>query len=84
MAVKVRLTRTGSKNSGSYRVVAADERSPRDGRFLETLGWYDPKKEGVNFELNLERINYWRENGAGISDTVKSLVKKAGNVASQA
>ena len=53
MAVKVRLTRTGARNDACFRLVAADSRSPRDGRFIEILGWYDPKKEGVNFDLKL-------------------------------
>ena len=60
-----------------YRVVAADGRSPRDGRYLETLGWYDPKREGVNFELHMDRIDHWRNRGAQVSDTVSSLIKKA-------
>lgn len=77
MAVRVRLRRTGSKNNACYRVVAADVRSPRDGTCLETLGWYDPRREGVNFELDIERIDYWLDHGAKISDTVGSLVKKA-------
>jgi len=77
MAVKVRLRRTGSKNDVCYRVVAADGRSPRDGRFLENLGWYDPKRPGVNFELKLDRIEYWKGKGAQLSDTVRSLVTKA-------
>lgn len=77
MAVKVRLTRTGGKNNPCYRVVAADSRSPRDGRFLEILGWYDPKLEGINFKLKQDRIDYWQSKGAQLSDTVRSLVKKA-------
>lgn len=77
MALKIRLTRTGSKNQPSYRVVAADTRFPRDGRFLETLGWYDPKREGERFHLDLERIEYWKSNGAQLSDTVRSLCRQA-------
>ena len=84
MAVKVRLRRTGSKNSACYRVVAADEHSPRDGRFLETLGWYDPKRDGKKFELDLERIDHWCNEGAQISDTVRSLVKQAKGATAQA
>jgi small subunit ribosomal protein S16 len=76
MAVKIRLTRTGGKNDVCYRVVATDSRSPRDGRFLEILGWYDPKREGVNFELKQDRIEYWHSQGARISDTVRSLLKR--------
>lgn len=77
MAVKVRLTRTGARNDACYRVIAADSRSPRDGRFLEILGWYDPKREGTNFDLKLDRIDHWKSQGAQVSDTVRSLVKKA-------
>lgn len=77
MSVKIRLTRTGAKNQSSFRVVAADTRSPRDGRFIEQLGWYDPNREGINFDLKLDRIDYWSGNGAEISDTVNSLVQKA-------
>ena len=78
MSVKVRLMRTGGKNDVCYRVVAADTRSPRDGRFLEILGWYDPKREGTNFELKKDRIDHWTSKGAILSDTVQSLVSKAG------
>ena len=76
MSVKIRLRRTGARNDICYRVVAADTRSPRDGRFIEVLGWYDPKKEGNNFSLKTDRIEYWVGNGAIMSDTVRSLVKK--------
>jgi len=77
MAVKIRMRRTGGKNDVAFRVVAADGRSPRDGRFLELLGWYDPRKAGRNFELKLDRIEYWKSKGAIISDTVRSLIKKS-------
>ena len=76
MAVRVRLTRTGAKNSASYRIVAADVRSPRDGKCLEVLGWYDPKLEGSNCEIKLDRIYHWKKQGAKLSDTVRSLVNK--------
>ena len=75
--VKIRLTRTGGKNDICYRVVATDSRTPREGRHLENLGWYDPKREGVNFELKFDRIAHWRSHGAQISDTVNSLLKRA-------
>ena len=81
MSVKIRLRKTGGKNDVCYRVVAADARFPRDGRFLELLGWYDPKKTGVNFGLKPERIEYWASKGAQISDTVKSLMRKSKKVA---
>jgi len=77
MAVKVRMTRTGANNDPCFRVVATDGRSPRDGSYLENLGWYDPKKAGVNYSLKLDRIEHWRSKGAQLSDTVRSLVRKA-------
>lgn len=77
MAVKIRMKRTGATNDACYRLVAADERSPRDGRNLEILGWYDPAAKGETFSLKLDRIDYWLGVGAQISDTAASLVKKA-------
>lgn len=77
MAVKLRLTRNGAKNKTSYRVVATDTRFPRDGRFLEILGWYDPKQEGVNFGLKKDRIEFWKSQGAQLSTTVASIMKRA-------
>lgn len=77
MAVKIRMKRTGAKNDASFRVVAADVRSPRDGKNLETLGWYTPGAKGKTFELKLDRVDHWLGTGAQISDTVASLVKKA-------
>lgn len=76
MSVKVRLTRTGANRDNNFRVVATDTRNPRDGRFIEILGWYDPKKKGVNFGLKLDRIEHWARNGAVISETVRSLLKR--------
>ena len=76
MSVKIRLTRTGARNAAAFRVVAADSRSPRDGRFLEILGWYDPKLESANCEVKLDRVEYWKSQGAIVSDTVKSFVKR--------
>jgi len=84
MAVKVRLTRTGANKDNCFRVVATDVRNPRDGRFIETLGWYDPKKEGVNFSLKMDRIEYWKGTGAELSDTVRSLVRRAGRISRDA
>ncbi len=77
MAVVLRLKRIGSTNKPFYRVVAADERTATSGRFLETLGWYDPKKSGENFRLDLARADYWKDNGARMTETVRSLVNKA-------
>jgi len=75
--VKIRLRRTGCNNNAAYRVVAADARSPRDGKFLEILGWYTPKQDGENFKVDLERIAYWQSKGAQLSETVASMVRKA-------
>ncbi|MEI6890897.1 MAG: 30S ribosomal protein S16 [Pontiella sp.] len=77
MAVKIRLRRMGSRNAAFYRVIVQDGRFAPTGRFIETLGWYDPKQEGNNFSLNLDRVKYWLDNGAQPSDTAKSLIKKS-------
>ena len=74
--VRLRLTRRGAKKRPFYRVVAADQRAPRDGRFIEQLGFYDPMQEPKKIELKLDRIDYWLENGAQATDTVKSLINK--------
>ena len=76
MAVSIRLRREGSKNRPYYRVVVADNRSPRDGKFIEILGTYDPKQTGQNSSFNVERAEYWISKGAQPSDTVRSLIKK--------
>ena len=82
MAVSIRLRREGTKNRPHYKIVVADSRSPRDGKFIEILGNYDPKVQGHNSTLNLERAEYWIARGAQPSDTVRSLLKKnrAGSV----
>lgn len=77
MAVKIRLRRMGNRNSPFYRVIAQDSRYATTGRFIETLGWYDPKQDGNNFSLNLDRIEYWLGTGAQPSDTANSLIEKA-------
>ena len=77
MAVSIRLRREGTKNRPFYRVVVADKRSPRDGKFIEVIGNYDPRKTGENYELNLDRAEYWVKNGAQPSETVASIIKKA-------
>ena len=77
MAVKIRLRRMGAKNAAFYRVIVQDARRAPTGRFIETIGWYDPKQEGNNFSLNLDRADYWLNNGAQPSDTAASLIKKA-------
>jgi small subunit ribosomal protein S16 len=83
MSVKIRLKRTGSKNKPAYRIVVADSRSPRDGKFIEEVGWYLPLKSEDNFQLNLERIDYWLKNGAQPSETVESFIKKTIKAKSQ-
>lgn len=77
MAVAIRLRREGNRNSPYYKVVVTDKRSPRDGKFIEIIGNYDPKKTGVNYTVKLDRIDHWVKNGAQMSDTVRSIVKKA-------
>ena len=77
MAVSIRLRREGNLNNPYYKVVVADARSPRDGKFIELVGNYDPKKEGDNSNIDLSRIDYWIKNGAQPSDTVRSIIKKA-------
>lgn len=77
MAVRIRLKRIGAKNSPVYRVVVADSRSPRDGKFIEEIGTYQPLKKETNFTLNLERAQYWISKGAQPSDTVASFLRKA-------
>lgn len=76
MAVSIRLRREGAKNRPYYKVVVADSRSPRDGKFIELIGTYDPKKPGHNSTLKLDRIDHWIARGAQPSDTVRSLIKK--------
>ena len=77
MSVKIRLRRMGRTNTPFYRVVATDSRCSNTGRFLESLGWYDPVRKAPNFSLKLDRVDYWKSNGAIFSDTVSSLVRKA-------
>ena len=76
MAVSIRLRREGSKNRPYYRVVVTDSRSPRDGKFIEIIGTYDPKLTGQNSSFSVERAEYWISKGARPSDTVRSLIKK--------
>jgi small subunit ribosomal protein S16 len=78
MGVRIRLARHGAKKKPFYRIVVADSENPRDGRFLEKVGTYDPLKDPVEVSLNPDRIKYWMEKGAIPSDTVKSLLKKEG------
>jgi small subunit ribosomal protein S16 len=71
------MKRVGTKNLPVFRIVVADGRSPRDGKFIEELGTYQPLKKGDNFTLNLDRAKYWISKGAQPSDTVASFIKKA-------
>jgi len=78
MAVRIRLRRVGRKKTPVYRIVVADSRSPRDGRFIENIGQYDPRRTEGGLNVNAERANYWLGVGALPSDTVRSLLRKAG------
>ena len=77
MAVKIRLRRMGAKKAPFYRVVVADSRYPRDGRFIEEIGYYDPTKEPSVVKIDAEKAQQWIKNGAQPTDTVKALLKKA-------
>ena len=77
MAVKIRLRRTGAKKAPSYRVVVADSRYPRDGRFIEEIGYYNPLTEPSTIKIDLEKAQNWIANGAQPTDTVRGLLKKA-------
>jgi small subunit ribosomal protein S16 len=79
MAVAIRLRREGALNRPYFKVVVTDKRSPRDGKFIEIVGTYDPKKAGQNSTLKLDRIEHWISKGAQPSDTVRSLIKKIKN-----
>ncbi len=76
MAVVLRLKRMGANKKPFWRIVAADKRSPRDGRFIEQLGYYDPKKNPSDIKVKKERVEYWLKVGAKPSQTVRSLLKK--------
>ena len=80
MAVNLRMRRMGSKKRPFYRLVAADKRYQRDGRFLETIGYYDPMKKPYEFRVDREKVLNWLRQGAQMSDTVKSLLRKEGIV----
>ena len=78
MAVKIRLRRMGNRNRPFYRLVVSDSRNRRDGAALEDLGWYDPLKNPAQSSMNEESILKWLERGAQVSDTARSLIKRAG------
>jgi small subunit ribosomal protein S16 len=77
MAVKIRLRRMGAKKAPFYRVVVADSRYPRDGRFIEEIGYYDPMKDPADIKIDAEKAQKWLNNGAQPTDTVKALLKKS-------
>jgi len=78
MAVRIRLTRMGAKKKPFYRIVAADSEAPRDGKFIDILGHYDPMKDPAVIKVDKDKVNSWLERGARVSDSVKSLLKKQG------
>ena len=80
MTVKIRLKRMGMKKKPFYRVVVADERSPRDGRFIEEIGYYNPVSTPVELKIDNEKAAQWMRNGAQPTDTVRALLKKTGAI----
>lgn len=80
MAVKMRLRRMGAKKAPFYRVVVADERAPRDGKFIDEVGYYNPLTEPAEIKFNVEKTEKWLNDGAQPTETVKSLLKKSGIV----
>ncbi len=78
MAVKIRLKRMGANKKPFYRVVVADSRSPRDGRFIEEIGYYNPLKDPAEIKIDHEKAEKWLKTGAQPTDTVRSLLKKSG------
>jgi small subunit ribosomal protein S16 len=80
MAVKIRLKRMGAKKAPFYRIVVADSRSPRDGKFIEQIGYYNPTTDPVTVKFDAEKVTEWIKNGAKPSDTVKRLFDKSGLV----
>lgn len=81
MSVKIRLKRTGMKKAPSYRVVVADARSPRDGRIIENIGWYNPRVEPSAINIDEEKALSWLKNGAQPTESVESLLKRSGILA---
>lgn len=75
--VRIRLRREGTKNTPYYRIVVADQRSPRDGKFIELVGNYDPKKESNKSNIDLDRVEYWISKGAQPTETVASIIRAA-------
>ena len=82
MSVRIRMTRMGTKKRPFYRLVAADSEAPRDGKFLDILGYYDPMKDPADVKIHEDKVNYWVEKGARVSETVQAILKKEGKVQS--
>ena len=78
MAVKIRLRRMGQKKAPFYRIIVADSRSPRDGKFIEEIGYYNPLTDPADIKINAEKATKWLNNGAQPTDTVRGLLKNAG------
>jgi small subunit ribosomal protein S16 len=78
MAVRIRLARKGAKKKPFYRLVAADSEAPRDGRYIEVLGYYDPMKDPAVIKVHEDKVNYWLEKGAMVSESARALLKKQG------
>lgn len=80
MAVRIRLRRMGAKKAPFYRIVVADSRSPRDGKFIEEIGYYNPLTDPAEIKVDSEKAKEWIKNGAQPSDTVRALLKKSGAI----
>lgn len=80
MSVKIRLKRMGMKKNAFYRIVVADERAPRDGRFIEEIGYYNPMTEPATIKVDNEKAQQWMKNGAQPTDSVRGLLKKSGAI----
>ena len=78
MSVRIRMTRMGAKKKPFYRLVAADSEAPRDGRFLDILGYYDPMKDPAVLKIHKEKVDYWLDKGARVSESAKAILKKEG------
>ena len=76
MAVKLRMTRKGNRHNPFYRIVAADERSSRDGKYIELLGTYDPREEPAVVNIKMDRVDYWKSKGAQVSQTVTEIINR--------
>jgi len=78
MAVRIRLTRMGAKKRPFYRLIAANSESPRDGKFLDILGYYDPMKEPAEIKIHRDKVRYWLDKGALVTEAARALLKKEG------